>query len=74
MKMKIVKMVVATVVVAAVGYGLFLNQSKDSGMSEIELANVEAVAAGETGKVECANMFDPCAPGLLGPYLTYIDF
>ena len=58
MKKKTLKIAVATMVVAAAGYGLFLNQSKDNGMSELALANVEALATGESGhSVTCYTTF-----------------
>ena len=58
MKKKTLKIAVATMVVVAAGYGLFLNQSKDNGMSELALANVEALATGESGySVACYTTF-----------------
>lgn len=58
MKKKTLKIAVAAMVVAAAGYGLFLNQSKDNGMSELALANVEALATGESGySVACYTTF-----------------
>ena len=52
MKKKTLKMAVAAMVVAAVGYGLYLTQNKTNVMSDLELANVEALAAGE-GNLNC---------------------
>ena len=47
MKTKVRKYAVATVLVAAVGYGVYQAQAKDTAMSEIALANVEALGWGE---------------------------
>lgn len=61
MKKKTLKMAVAAMVVAAAGYGLFLNQSKDNGMSELALANVEALAnneANSNGNTGPSELFD----------------
>lgn len=44
MKKKTFRMAVTAVVVAAAGYGVYLNQAKANTISEIELANVEALA------------------------------
>jgi len=61
MKKKTLKMAVAAMVVAAAGYGLFLNQSKDGGMSELALANVEALATDEVPvKLPCAQGGKEC--------------
>lgn len=47
MKLDFLKVAVAAVVVAAVGYGVYLNQNKDKVMSDLLLANAEALAAFE---------------------------
>lgn len=47
MKLDFLKVAVAAVVVVAVGYGVYLNQSKDKVMSDLLLANAEALAAFE---------------------------
>ena len=47
MKEKILKIAVATMVVAAAGYGVFQGQAAENTMSELTLANIAALAAGE---------------------------
>ena len=72
MKKLKLKIAMVAVVAAVAGYGVYQNQTKEI-VSELTLANIEALAAGESGKVVCLNMLAPCENNLLGPYLTYIN-
>lgn len=47
MNIKVLKCAVAAVFVAAAGYGVYQTQVEDMAMSEIALANVEALGWGE---------------------------
>ena len=52
------RIAMVAMVMAVAGYGVFFNQSKESGMSELALANVEALATGESGhSVTCYTTF-----------------
>ena len=69
---KILKIAIAAIVTIVAGYGVYQNQTKEI-VSELTLANLEALAAGESGKVVCLDMLAPCENDLLGPYLTYVN-
>lgn len=53
MNKKVLRCAVAVVVVAAAGYGAYQAQAKDTALSEIALANVEALANNEEEGNEC---------------------
>ncbi len=48
MKKLKLKIAMVAVVAAVAGYGIYQNQTKEVGMSELALANVEALAFGES--------------------------
>ena len=62
MKKRIIKLTVAAMVVATTGYGIFLSQNKDNGLSELALVNAEALATGETGgeTIHCCGNYGTC--------------
>ena len=53
MKKKTMKIAMVAVVAAVAGYVTYQNQAKEIGMSELALANVEALAFGESGSFGC---------------------
>lgn len=50
---KYVKSVFVAAIVAVAGYNMYQSQSAMNGMSELALANVEALASGESGSFNC---------------------
>lgn len=48
MKKLKLKIAIVAVVAAVAGYGVYQNRTKEVGMSELALENVEALAAGES--------------------------
>ena len=67
MKKKILKIAMVAVVATVAGYGIYQNQAKDA-MSELTLANVEALAFGESGDaVDCCNTCDGAYCGTFYP-------
>ena len=42
-------------------------------MSDVALANIEALADNENNPVVCLNILSPCENGLYGPYMTYVN-
>ena len=62
---KIMKIAFVAAVAAVAGYNVYQSQSVMNGMSEFALANVEALASDENGKLDfwcCGNTGD-CAIG-----------
>ena len=57
MNKKTMKIAIVAVVAAVAGTVTYQNQTKEIGMSELALANVEALAAGESG-VSCTGPKD----------------
>ena len=53
MKRLKLKIAMVAVVAAVAGYVTYQNQAKEIGMSELALANVEALASGESGNFRC---------------------
>ena len=53
MKRLKLKIAMVAVVAAVAGYVTYQNQAKEIGMSELALANVEALAFGESGSFGC---------------------
>ncbi|MCD8093622.1 MAG: NVEALA domain-containing protein [Bacteroides sp.] len=47
MKKKLMRATLAVVFAAVAGYGLYVSQRDNGGMSDLALANIEALAAGE---------------------------
>lgn len=52
---KIVRIAFIAVVTAVVGYGVYTSQGEEIGMSEVMLANVEALASKEIPNPMCLN-------------------
>lgn len=61
MKKNIIKYVLAVAVVAVAGMGVYQAQNKGIELSEVSLANVEALASGEWGPYETSHSY-PCPP------------
>lgn len=63
MKKNIIRTVLGAVLLAVAGYGLYMNQTKET-MSDVMLANLEALARYELPEVEIVcNRNDYTAPG-----------
>lgn len=54
MNKNILKVALSAAVVAVAGYGMYENQSKET-LSNVMLENVEALATGESGTIDCPN-------------------
>lgn len=63
MKKNIIRTVLGAVLLAVAGYGLYMNQTKET-MSDVMLANLEALARYELPEFEIVcNQYDYTAPG-----------
>jgi len=56
----------AAAIVAVAGYGVYANQKVDT-MSDLMLANVEALALSETGREDCMSASDICSELVIYP-------
>ena len=63
MKKKFLKVVLGAALVAVAGYGVYINQAKET-LSDVMLANLEALGRYEQPEVEIiCNMYDYTPPG-----------
>lgn len=60
MRKSIFSSVFALALRATTGWGVNKSMSNDAGLSDLALANVEALAAGESGRVDCVRSYDFC--------------
>ena len=60
---KVIKLAFVAAFVAVAGYGVYANQTSDA-ISDLALANVDALAQGESGGSYC------CAPSVSYTHLT----
>lgn len=59
MRKKIMKAAFVAVFAAVAGYGVYMNQRTEA-MSDLMLANVEALASGESSGGSCEEVCYPC--------------
>ena len=53
MRKRVFSGVFALALLATAGWGVNKSMSNDAGLSDLALANVEALAGGESGRVDC---------------------
>lgn len=65
---KVIKLAFVAAFVAVAGYGVCTNQKSDA-MSDLALANVDALARGETTIECCLALWGSCINGVKAPYV-----
>ncbi|TGY06471.1 NVEALA domain-containing protein [Bacteroides muris (ex Afrizal et al. 2022)] len=66
MRKKIMKAAFVAAFAAVAGYGIYTNQRTET-MSDLMLANVEALAGGESGREDCTSASDICSELVIYP-------